>query len=66
MLEKGISAIVATDGAMAVLVAIVSLGTKKNEFGEERLTLMSTAALIDGSIVVTMTSNSGKMIETKS
>lgn len=55
VLERGISAAVATKGAMAVLVAVVSLGTGENEFGEEGLPLMPVAALTNGCIAITVT-----------
>ena len=45
MLERGIRTAVAVEGAMAVLVAVVSPGNGKEEFGEERLTLMLAAVL---------------------
>jgi hypothetical protein len=45
VLERGIRAAVTADGAMAVLVAVVSPGTGENEFGEEGLTLMLVATL---------------------
>jgi hypothetical protein len=64
--EERISATVAADGAMVVLVVVVSPGTGENEFGEEELTLMSAAALTDGSITVTVIEKSGKMTETES
>ena len=66
MLKKRRSATVAADGAMVVLVVVVSPGTWENEFGEEGLTLMSAATLTDGSITVTVTEKSGKMTETES
>lgn len=66
MLEKRISASVAAHGAMVVLVVVVSPTTGENEFGEEGLTLISAAALTDGSITVTVTEKSGQMTETES
>jgi hypothetical protein len=66
VLEKRISAIVTADGAMVVLVVVVSPGTGENEFGEEGLTLMLAATLTDGSITVAVTKKSGKMTETES
>jgi len=51
---------------LVVLVVVVSPGTGENEFGEEQLTLMSAAALTDGSITVTVIEKSGKMTETES
>ena len=45
MLERGIITVVAADGAMAVLVVVVSPGTGEEEFGEEGLTLMPVAVL---------------------
>jgi len=55
------SVVVAADGAMAVLVAIVSPGTRENEVGEEGLTLMPTTTLTDRSIAITVTEKSSKM-----
>jgi len=55
VLERGMSVVVAADGAMAVLVAIVSPGTRENEVGEEGLTLMPTTTLTDRSIAITVT-----------
>ena len=46
MLERGIRAAVTADGAMAVLVVVVSPGTREKEFGGEELTLMPAAALV--------------------
>jgi len=45
VLERGIRTVVAAEGAMAVLVAVVSPGTGEEEFGEEGLTLMPAAVL---------------------
>ena len=55
------SVVVAADGAMAVLVAIVSPGTRENEVGEEGLTLMPTTTLTDRSIAIIVTEKSSKM-----
>jgi len=46
VLERGIRAAVTADEAMAVLVAVVSPGTREKEFGGEELTLMPAAALV--------------------
>jgi hypothetical protein len=64
-LERGMSVVVAADGAMAVLVAIVSPGTRENEVGEEGLTLMPTTTLTDRSIAITVTEKSSKMTKTE-
>jgi hypothetical protein len=45
VLERGISIAIVADGAMAVLVVVVSPGTREEEFGEDKLTLMPVAAL---------------------
>jgi hypothetical protein len=65
VLERGMSVVVAADGAMAVLVAIVSPGTRENEVGEEELTLMPTTTLADRSIAITVTEKSSKMTKTE-
>jgi hypothetical protein len=65
VLERGMSVVVAADRAMAVLVAIVSPGTRENEVGEEGLTLMPTTTLTDRSIAITVTEKSSKMTKTK-
>jgi hypothetical protein len=44
VLERGIS-VIAAEGVMVVLVAVVSLGIEENEFGEGGLTLMLAAEL---------------------
>jgi hypothetical protein len=44
VLERGISVIIA-EGVMVVLVAVVSPGTRENEFGEGELTLMPATTL---------------------
>jgi len=59
------SVVVAADGAMAVLVAIVSPGTRENEVGEEGLTLMPTTTLTDRSIAIIVTEKSSKMTKTE-
>jgi hypothetical protein len=46
VLERGIRTAVAADGAMAVLVVVVSPGTGEEEFGEKGLTLMPTVLTI--------------------
>jgi hypothetical protein len=45
VLERGIRTAVAAEGAMAVLVAVVSPGTGEEEFEEEGLTLMPATIL---------------------
>jgi hypothetical protein len=45
VLERGIGTVVAAEGAMAVLVVVVSPGTGQEEFGEEGLTLMPAVVL---------------------
>jgi hypothetical protein len=50
VLERRIRVVVAADGAMAVLVAVVSPGTREKEFGGRELTLMSAATLAVGSM----------------
>jgi hypothetical protein len=63
--ERGIIIVVAADGVMVVLVAIVSPGTRENEVGEEELTLMPTTTLTDRSIAITVTEKSSKMTKTE-
>jgi hypothetical protein len=46
VLQRGIS-IVASEKVMAVLIAVMSLGTRENQFVEGELTLMPTATLTD-------------------
>jgi len=46
VLERGIRGAVVVEGAMAMLVAVVSLGTGEKEFRGEELTLMPAAALV--------------------
>jgi hypothetical protein len=65
VLERGISVVVAADGVMVVLVAIVSPGTRENEVGEEGLTLMPTTTLADRSIAITVIEKSSKMTKTE-
>ena len=52
-MERGIRTVVAAEGAMAVLVAVVSPGTGEEEFGEEGLTLMPAAVLTVWSMMIT-------------
>ena len=59
VLERGISIAIVADGAMAVLVVVVSPGTREEEFGEDKLTLMPVAALTLWSIAMTMAENRG-------
>jgi len=59
VLERGISIAIVADGAMAVLVVVVSPGTREEEFGEDKLTLMPVAALTLWSITMTMAENRG-------
>ena len=46
MLERGIRAAVTADGAVVVLVNVVSPGTREKQFGGEKLTFMPAAALV--------------------
>jgi len=46
VLERGIS-VIAAEGVIAVLVAVVSPRTRENKFGEGELTLMPTTTLTD-------------------
>ena len=46
VLERGIRGAVVVEGAMAMLVAVVSLGTGEKEFRGEELTLMPAATLV--------------------
>jgi hypothetical protein len=46
VLERGIRGAVVVEGAMAMLVAVVSLGTREKEFRGEELTLMPAATLV--------------------
>jgi hypothetical protein len=46
VLERGIRAAVTADGAVAVLVNVVSPGTREKQFGGEELTFMPAAALV--------------------